>query len=994
MQRAEEQLAAGEGWVEAEEEQTELLDGNANEQEANSVGKKMSPPPHVNPRLEPVGVGPQSQADNTGADGDPAAKQDNISQVGSPSHFPNSSEDMEEEPPEEEEEHELIVLDAEHPLVAKKQAALKNQLIKELERLKLDLREEVGIEKAEARQTEEIYVQLYREQERLKRLQTRLDGQKQTKLLAEGKHRQVQDELEAVKSCQSSTTNQCNKTRANVSNLQTELDKLRSHLNFTEEVSEDLHSNVKAMRKVTRKTAAKKSQVEEQKFKQDMYVGRLTRSLERLTQQKEMYEVQTKAQAETTQATKEALSEAEMQMVSLAMSQKHLLQQWNRSLVDLRRRDEDFRAMQEAIRMAEHQVIVLDREIEGIQKSISELQEESETLTMLFNCTQMDCDVSQKMISQNQSQHENLLAQYSTYLRALGQTERTLEQLTKENSTLQAEVTDQRRKLEKMNDKHLELENCITTQMLQKLMDKKAAQYYQRITNNKAALKKEKVYQLWHLESEVMAAKVESKVIDEKLGNLAQSQKELNEEITKYNEMVASNQAESASNDALITQKQTTIANYNKKKDLITARTGHEDLSPLQIKIEAIKSQSEELSEKIKTDQQLWLKHQGTLVGLALEIQAHNKEYNKLQAKCTVICQKKIYLERQLEVLHREENEVEKSNKMLQRDLLKLNTLLSKNTQLRQALEQENAMMETDFLHKLKEAERESIEMELKVEKTQGEKEKLLSSLMESERQIMLWEKKTQLMKETRLVVEESHGDMQIMKDDVHRMERQLNQLMKQREQLVRESVTVVERRGNIIERNDALARSAKKQMTRGELNLINDGLRRKIKETQKVMLIIVCIHDLLRHYPTWCLLKMVKEWEQEVKELQESRVNLSNIVAHHKQQLMELSGTSGGLETHLAQIQDAKGRDQAHLMEFQSKAKKLQEVTDGKYRPSSSSSQSVEAATRSLKERLLAVNAIIHRVCEEFPDHRAAICVLLLPLAAGMHSLPQQEAT
>lgn len=52
--------------------------------------------------------------------------------------------------------------------------------------------------------------------------------------------------------------------------------------------------------------------------------------------------------------------------------------------------------------------------------------------------------------------------------------------------------------------------------------------------------------------------------------------------------------------------------------------------------------------------------------------------------------------------MHREENEVEKSNTMLQRDLLKLNTLLSKNTQLRYALEQENAVMETEFLHKLK----------------------------------------------------------------------------------------------------------------------------------------------------------------------------------------------------------------------------------------------------------------------------------------------------
>ena len=39
-----------------------------------------------------------------------------------------------------------------------------------------------------------------------------------------------------------------------------------------------------------------------------------------------------------------------MEMDSLAMERKHLLQQWNSSLVGMRRRDEAFTAMQEALR--------------------------------------------------------------------------------------------------------------------------------------------------------------------------------------------------------------------------------------------------------------------------------------------------------------------------------------------------------------------------------------------------------------------------------------------------------------------------------------------------------------------------------------------------------------------------------------------------------------------------------------------------------------------
>ena len=46
--------------------------------------------------------------------------------------------------------------------------------------------------------------------------------------------------------------------------------------------------------------------------------------------------------------------------------------------------------------------------------------------------------------------------------------------------------------------------------------------------------------------------------------------------------------------------------------------------------------------------------------------------------------------------------ELERHMKMLEADMLKLNTLLSQNSQLSQALEQGNVLMETDFLHRLK----------------------------------------------------------------------------------------------------------------------------------------------------------------------------------------------------------------------------------------------------------------------------------------------------
>lgn len=71
----------------------------------------------------------------------------------------------------------------------------------------------------------------------------------------------------------------------------------------------------------------------------------------------------------------------------------------------------------------------------------------------------------------------------------------------------------------------------------------------------------------------------------------------------------------------------------------------HQDLSPLQIKVDALKDQIEELAANIKSDQQLWMKRQETLVRLTQEIEVNRKDMLKLQTEYTGMQQKKIRLE-------------------------------------------------------------------------------------------------------------------------------------------------------------------------------------------------------------------------------------------------------------------------------------------------------------------------------------------------------------
>ncbi|KAM7393645.1 hypothetical protein PAMP_020502 [Pampus punctatissimus] len=260
--------------------------------------------------------------------------------------------------------------------------------------------------------------------------------------------------------------------------------------------------------------------------------------------------------------------------------------------------------------------------------------------------------------------------------------------------------------------------------------------------------------------------------------------------------------------------------------------------------------------------------------------------------------------------------------------------------------------------------------MQMKQEKTQEEKERLLNSLVEAERQIMLWEKKTQLLKETRSAVDSGVGDTQMMKAEIHRMEVRLNQLMKEQERLLRESEETVARRETIVFRREAMVHSSNKQTTKAELSRVIQGLQRKIQEAHK----------------------HVTECEQVIRELQENQVSLSDRLAQQKQRLIELCGTSCVLDPDFINLQDTKDRNLPHLVALQSRTKKLQAVCEGSYQ-ASSTRESVEAALQSQMERVHAASTILHRVCEEFPQHQGALRRLSLVLAARTQALERETS-
>ncbi|XP_015749660.1 PREDICTED: coiled-coil domain-containing protein 40-like [Acropora digitifera] len=204
-----------------------------------------------------------------------------------------------------------------------------------------------------------------------------------------------------------------------------------------------------------------------------------------------------------------------------------------------------------------------------------------------------------------------------------------------------------------------------------------------------------------------------------------------------------------------------------------------------------------EFLEKIKVEDNIMEKMRSQLT-LDKAAQYTKKVTDKLRRRAT-----ELVFAGEINSHNGEMQDIQRNIRSMQNDMTKLNTLITKESGLKENLQQGTVLMESDFIQALKEAEGESITMQNQIDALNEEKERLLNSLVEAERQIMLWEKKTQLAREAKNAVdfEYGQGEIKAMKAEIHRMQVRYSQLMRQQEKMIQDMEKSVVRREVIITR-------------------------------------------------------------------------------------------------------------------------------------------------------------------------------------------------
>lgn len=862
--------------------------------------------------------------------------------------------DMEDSEESSDNETEMVVLDPDHPLMKRFQTALKSHLSKQNERVTLELRELEGTHKKRSKEREDLGVELYGMQQELARYQMMLERRHDDFSQTTQQRQREEQQLGDVRSLYKDSQLIFNKEKKKGTELQGEVENLALRLFYMDNAKEDVRSDIAVMRRAAEKVESEVAKAESEKQKQDLYVDRLIERMDKLKEEMAMYEAQITAQSEETRAAKDALMEASMEMEAIGLEKKQLYQQWTSSLIGMRRRDEAHAAMQEALHQQEQKILSMETEMEGYKRSIQKEQEQNEKLTLILSKTERDIETVKKQLVTCQAKFDALKAEYTTYTRMLHETEQALNRATADKTLKENDLAALRKQIEREFQEKISLEDQIMERLRSQLSLDKASQYSKKLTMRSRERTKHLEIQMAEVENAIARDTLETVNVKARAERLGRVNDQLDTEIADKNGIINRSEVEAHKRNAIIERKQNLIDQDNKKLETMISAAGGVELGPLEIQINSLLKSLDVRRNEITELQQLWLRQQNELVRLSQDKDGQSSDVEKHKRQLTILSQKKIRTENEIDQQRREMYDIERTIRNMQNDVIKLNTLLHQQRHMETSLEQTNILSEFDFISGLKEAEKESIELAEQLEQVREEKERLLNSLVEAERQIMLWEKKTQLARETRAAVdsEVGQGEMRAMKAEIHRMSVRYSQLMKMQEKMIQDMEKAVSRRDTITTRGEAQTKSSKKVLTKGNFERQMAELRKKIKIT----------------------IQAANECDSEIVQLREHQVDLGQQLEEKQVNCQTLQSSSDTLDGDVEQMLEIKQRNLSELLKRQQRMKYYQQVKEGRYTMLCRTDSAIEAEASKQESRINQLNTIVDRLGQEFPHTQPAL--------------------
>jgi len=660
-------------------------------------------------------------------------------------------------PPEEGEEEDVDdgdfpFLKADHPAYKRLQEAWRQQLSGQNERVSLQLREKSEELKKLVKHREEIGVTLYGAQQQLAKLQLQLEQLHDKYAMVHGQRLEDDEALKTVTANWEAKKNDVDETTRRLAKCQDELNQLNITVRQVEEYNEQMKAEIQVTRRATYKAEDHIKQIEEVKHKQDLLIDGMNEDVKRLTEQKATLDAQIAAQKQETEAAMATLREASREMEAIDFEKKQLMMQWRSSLVGMQRRDEALQNVQKALEEQSEGELAIENEIRGLQGSIRQEQERHEQLCALRDRNDKEMQYLQGQMTTIKQDREKLMDQFNML-------KKNMDQHVEDTQKLKASITEHTRSMEVVERNMQNVSRDITFHVA-----KIEEEHSEQVTSERVASNSQK--RVKKIREEIAAKEVETqnllneiaRVTVDSLNTKAHNQmlkdryKQLGEELAEREKLIEQYEQEIRKRHHQIEKKQLYVdrlnRDYDEKRTKLEAEAGDADVAgPQEAKLKHMKKTIADLTKECSDMQKDWLSKQTELLSIAQETDRLKGSLTDHGNKKMVLEQKKLRIEGQLQGQQKEIRELENAMKHLRFDMDRMNGAVVKNDQKSADLSNSNQMMETEFVQKLKEIESRCLDMEREVDRIKGEKGQMNEDILESERQVLLWERKITLEK-------------------------------------------------------------------------------------------------------------------------------------------------------------------------------------------------------------------------------------------------------
>lgn len=687
-------------------------------------------------------------------------------------------------------------LPADHPLLAKVQAAIEEKLKKEEESLRLRHKEKSEELKKIRRIREEKGINLFSLQQQYIKIEVQFSNKYEEFKNLEARRKENESRLAEETKLYNDKFLSVKEQQKMVMQSTEDLNQLNSMLKYVETYNLGVKSEIRVTRTTAIKVEENIKENEREKKEQDFFIDYLEGQIKTLTEKKLLYEAQLSSQKTETHEARANLAEAQKEIDNITDRKRALLKDWDKTVFSMKSKDKALQVVKESIDEQEEEKLKLTSQLgrykDLIQNEIFKNNTLSENNRKLEMKKQMLLNSIKELKDQIAKQEEKRL-----YLEtSINRTKNELEVLQRKEASLQNDINlIQKNKLKLLNEARVLSEKNILVLSSSETHEKQA--------ENLTKLNNKLVAEIFEINVEIDAklneiARVEIDKLNVETQNAALAKKLelMDQEITKLEEEYNKRDKRIKQNHKALETKQLEMDKLNKDYGELTKNKGGEDEGLYEIKIKELNSENKKYKNLIQEKEQEWLLKKQDLVSKENLLNTISEECVDKRSKKMILEHKRIRLNKNYEIHQKEIREIEVGLKNLGYDMNKYNTLLGKNVDTKVKLDHQFFDVEIEFKEKLKQMENNSVKLELEIEVLREEKADTLTQIMEVERQIHLWERKIQLQEQMQAIIKPENGIKEIdeMKSFIHRQDLKYKKLKLEQEKVIKNMEMAIQR--------------------------------------------------------------------------------------------------------------------------------------------------------------------------------------------------------